>query len=391
MSVGFSKRLLTILNLVALLAIGGTAYGWWSHRGTLKKPWQSEDWVVPVKQNVQGSTRIDQITMRLGQFPQTEPVDANPVEEEPAEEIQTVLDQYGEILSAIVVYGPDTDTRSAIVFKRHEMPEDEAIVTVRAGEALETKPHPDPQLAAWGDVVPSRYKFIGCEPDPENPAWSYFLFDMACDGTDIQKARWKGEGETQKLPTAAGTVEPGLRDSPIVRIRERPVTTVAAPREEPEQPVVEPVQPVAPPPVPAPAPTELRGPLFEQEAGGFVATDEGMRYLKDNYQKLLKDTKTGTYTDKRTGKARGVHVIRIRRGSPANQFGIREDDVILRINNTPVTRQSQAVNVVKSELRKKERYIEVLILRNGREMTMRFDTADAETRRRARDAFRNRR
>ena len=392
MSVGLAKRILALLNIVAILAIGGTAYGWWSHRSSLQESWQAEDWVVPVKQNVQGSTRIDQITMRLGQYPRAEPVDESPVEEQPEEAIQTVLDQYGEILSAIVIYGPDSETRSAIVFRRRGMPEEEAIVTVRAGEALETRPHPDPQRAAWGDTVPFRYKFVRCEPDPENPAWTYFLFDMACDGTDIQKARWTGEGEKEVLPTAAGTVEPGLRNTQIVRTGDQPVATVAAPpRERPERTTVEPVRPVAPPPPVPTATGELRGPIFEQEAGGFAPTDEGVRYLKDNYQKLLKDTKMGTYTDKRTGKAKGVHIIRIRGGSPANEFGIREDDVILRINNTPVTRQSQAVNVVKAELRKKERFIEVLILRNGREMTLRFDTADAETRRRARDAFRNRR
>jgi S1-C subfamily serine protease len=83
-------------------------------------------------------------------------------------------------------------------------------------------------------------------------------------------------------------------------------------------------------------------------------------------------------------------VVNIRAGSMANAFGILKDDVILAINDVPVTRQSQAVSVVKRELKKKPtpRYITVRILRHGKTIVKRFDTRDPETRRRARKAFR---
>ena len=48
--------------------------------------------------------------------------------------------------------------------------------------------------------------------------------------------------------------------------------------------------------------------------------------------------------------------------------------------------------MVKDELQnKKARYIEVLVLRLGRQKTLRFDTRDPATRRRAKDAMKNRR
>ncbi|MHC4342710.1 MAG: PDZ domain-containing protein, partial [Planctomycetota bacterium] len=97
--------------------------------------------------------------------------------------------------------------------------------------------------------------------------------------------------------------------------------------------------------------------------------------------------------DSRTGKARGIRIRAIKPGSMANSFGILQDDVIISINDQRVTSQARAVNVVKAELRKKPTpsFIQVKLLRYGREKTLRFDTRDPDTRRKARDAFRNRR
>lgn len=385
MSVGFAKRLLTLLNLAAVLALAGTGYGWWSHNSSLGKPWKEPDFGVPVKVSEQASVGIDNIPMRLGTYPRAVAAPAaEEAEEAPVENIQTALDKLGKIKSAVVAYPPYDYARPAIVFEANEtLPgAQNKIVTISLGQALVTKPHPDAHLAQWGERVPSRYKFVGCEPDPEHPGWTFFLFDMACDGTDIQKARWKGESEHAELPNATKGEGEGLRETRILRGLGQP--RPAAPEPPPE--TVEAV-PAAPPPVAGNVP---RGTLFEDDGGAFAPTDEGIEYLRDNYEDLLRDARTATYRDP-SGNRSGVHILAIRRGSVASQFGILDDDVILKINGNAVSSQAQAVNVTKAELRQKKRYIEVEILRNGRTITQRYDTRDAATRRAARDAVRNRR
>jgi hypothetical protein len=244
--------------------------------------------------------------------------------------------------------------------------------------------------------VPLHYKFVRCEPDPENPDWTYFVFDMNCDGKDIQRAHWKGEGEENKQPATltADTEEPAKagsiykRGKFLIGEEEKPETKPVEPATRPDQPEQPTTKPVEPEPF-----TERPSTLFEEDSAGSLAlTDDGLDYLRDNYEKVLEDTRTRTYTDPKTKRPAGVRIVAIRPGSMANEFGIRPDDIILSINERPVTRQSQAVDIVKSELNKKTvRYIRVKLQRQGRVLEKRFDSRDAATRRKARDAFRDRR
>ena len=240
-------------------------------------------------------------------------------------------------------------------------------ITIKHGEALVTKPHPDPLRRRWGDRVNVRFKFVGCRPDPKDPGRTLFDFDVHCDGKDIQTARWKGGLQGTRLPAARTKETRKIDRGWILRKpgwRDRRETIVR----------------VAP----------QRGPIFEQRKGTLEATDEGLEYLRNNYRELLKGAYTSEY--EAPDGTRGLRVTNIAAASraAATQFGLVAGDVILSVNGHPVASKTAAVNVVKRELRNKVRMIEMKILRLGRTKTARFDARDPETRRRARAALRDR-
>ena len=384
MAVGTIKRLLALINIVAVLALAGTAWGFWQHRSALGQVPEPIDFAHEVQRGSDSLVLIDSIAMRLGRFPQAKEetrVDAPSTEEK----IETVLEQYGTITSAVSIEGPydKGPPFPAITFELKSG----GTKTIRLGDALRTRPNSDPNLAKHFPV-PLNFMFVGCEPVPGRPGWTYFLFDMNCDGKDIQKAKWKGDVDRTQPTTAPGAASlPEHRSSPGLYVgdgmpsKRKPAGSDAA---KPAQ--LEPVAPVEPPTA-----DSLYGPLFEEDGGTFAPTEEGVAYLRENYQKVLKDARMVTDRDPRTKRPRGILIKSIRSNSVADKFGIRRDDVILKINDRKVTKQAQAVNVVKDELRKMRgttrHKIQVLILRNGRNKVLQFDTRDPDTRRRARDAF----
>jgi hypothetical protein len=382
--------MLLLVNLAAVLGLAGTAYGFLNHRSEMGQAFRRPDFVP--SSGPLGSrdvSKIDSVSMPLGRFPKTPDASEAPKVEEPAERVEDVLGKYGTILSGFAFPGPyeEGGLQPSITFRL----KNGNTVTIRRGDALETRPNPNPKYKRF--PVPYRYQFIGCEPDPEHDGAFFFLFDMKCDGTDIQKARWRGD---------AGAAPETPEDTPIqvstsdIYFGEEPGEAVEAPKEEPkaeERPAeTVAVQPPPPPVVPTPAPTEgFDRELFEDDEGRLAATQEAVDYLRENYQDILKDARTKTYVDPATKRQRGIQVLSIERNSVANRFGIRPDDVILSINGRPVTRQAQAVNIVKEELKANKNVIEVKILRNGETISKQYDTRDPATRRAARDAFRNRR
>ncbi|MHC4133830.1 MAG: PDZ domain-containing protein [Planctomycetota bacterium] len=390
MSIGFLKRLLSIAKLAAVLSIVGAAYGYWDHHQDMDGGWIAPDFRPSVKPPVLSVARIEAVGMQLGRYQKEVPVDTSARLEQPKEEIKEALAKLGVIKSAIAAYPPFTESQPAIIFQFHQPPAGttETIRTIELGQALLEKPHQNPQWAAAGYTVPYRYKFVGCERDPEGR--TLFVFDMNCDGQDLQKALWVRETEEKiDLPKATDGGPEGLKpvvgqgyalvDNEAKKAANRPPAPATT-----ETEVVQPTEPA-----PAPVPSAFgSGDFFEEENGALAVTDKAAEYLKNNYQNILKDASTQIY--KKGGRAAGVHVVNIKAGSMANQFGILKGDVILAINDVPVTNQSQAVSVVKRELKKKPtpRYITVRILRTGRTIVKRFDTRDPETRRRARKAFR---
>lgn len=393
MSIGFLKRLLLLLNVTAVLMISGAAYAFVSHREEMREPFHPPTFAIPIITSNNGGARISDIGIPLGNFPKKveAPTEVNTPDTKP--DIESVLSKLGSIKAAIVAYEPYDSIKPAIIFELTG--QGGKMRTIHVGEALESRDHPK-----YGSLVqiPVHYLFVRCEPDPENPDWTYFVFDMNCDGKDIQKAHWKGEGEEAKAAAAvtAGAEPAETGGSTFQKNR----YIFGEEVEEAEKPVTKPVEPeVKPADEPQPVPvepepfTDRPSTIFEEDSAGSLAlTDDGVDYLRDNYENVLKEARTRTYTDPKTNRPSGVRIVAIKPGSVANEFGIRSDDIIVSINDRPVTKQSQAVNIVKSELNKKNvRYIRVKLLRQGREMEKRFDTRDRETRNKARDAFRDRR
>jgi len=366
------------MNLVAALVIGAAAWGFWNHKKAMGEAWKRPVYQPDVKAVKGVNIRADAVGMQLGRFPRPK-VDTGPKTPEKTEEqIESVLARLGTITSAITVDPPyDDGNKPAIIFRLKTPGADGTKIRILGlGEAIESRDHPE-----YGKLVqvPYRYQFIRCEPDPDIKGGVLFVFDMNCDGKDIQKTRWAGELDKDSKIVGEGT--DGSKATPdIVRsgnkfifgdLDKKRTTTPVTP-----QPETGP-KPVVPPVVDQPRT------LGSERDGRWTPTDEGRRYLENNYDKVLNDAKTQTYRDS-SGRAAGVRITSIRRGSVANEFGIRPDDVIISINDKLVTKRARAIQIVKDDIKKGRNIITVKLLRNGREIIKQYDAKDPNVRRNAR-------
>jgi hypothetical protein len=383
MSVAVWKTVLTLAKVCAVLFIVGSGLLFWGHTRDMGTAWSAPDFSPPVKPILIGVGSTKDLSIPLGRFQKERPA-AEPVKkEEPKGDIEAELARLGEIIGAIVMFPPYEEGGfvPAINFKWKMKPagEQNDVRTIRLGEALEERP------SGANQGTPVRYMFVGCERDPENPGFTYFLFDMKCDGTDIQKVHWKlEEPKKEEKPAEAATGPVGVSTDKMYVGPRGSATGPGKP-----EPEVKPVEPVAQPLPQPPVTVEQElpsGSFFEEEGGVLMPTAETVDYLERNYEKILEETRTESYKGRDFS---GIRVVGIANASVANQFGIRKDDVIIEINRVPVTDQSQAVNVIKSELKKKVNTITVKLRRAGREITKSYDTRDPATRRAAK-GLRNR-
>ena len=389
MSIGLWKSFLSLAKTAAVLILLVSAFLFWRHREAMADPYEPPSFQTEVRGIRNEVPDVKNLSLTLGRFQRVGEKVEKPPEEERAPAITDVIGKLCEITDAFVCYPPYGADRPAINIRWKQKPPGETEDTRRIGlgEALIEKQHPNyPQLR-----IPVQYKFIGCERDPQNPGFTYFLFDTNCDGKVIQKARWKLEQDqppNAPTPTSEAPDQGSTVATKEVYIGPSLGAGVPPPEERAPEPVAPPVE-TAPVPEPQPlrAETVPSDSIFEEENGAFAATTDGVEYLKDNYEQLLQETRTQTYRD-RDGRAAGLRIVGIKNTSVANQFGIRPDDVILAINGRGVSDQSEAVNVVKAELRKKVPIIRVSILRQGRTIEKRYDTRDPETRRAAARTFR---
>jgi len=376
MSVGLWKNVLGIAKVAAVLVIIGSALLFWGHRTAIAAAWGAPDFSPPVAPYVKRVAETGSLSIPLGRFQKERGPVVAPPKEEPKRDIEAELARLGEIIGATVIYPPyeEGGYAPAINFKWRVKPAgaESDVRTIRLGEALEER------SSGPNRGTPLRYQFVGCERDAANPGYTYFLFDMKCDGTDIQKVHWKLEEPSQ----APKSVEPAPSNT-VVSSNQVYVGPGLGKEKPPEQ--VQPVDtPVAPPPPPEkPVVMEQEvptGTFFDEQNGTLLPTQEAVDYLEKNYEKILEDTRTETY---RGRDFSGIRVVGIADQSVANQFGIRKDDVIISINGTAVANQSEAVNVVKSALKAKANTITVKLRRAGREITKVYDTRDPATRRAA--------
>jgi hypothetical protein len=94
--------------------------------------------------------------------------------------------------------------------------------------------------------------------------------------------------------------------------------------------------------------------------------------------KLLDDVKTEDAKDA-AGNGVGVKVSGVTAGSFASQFDVKPGDVLKSINGTPVHSRSEAVGVVKA-IPKEATNVQVVIERNGRQLTYDVDPRDPKVR-----------
>ncbi len=376
MSIGFLKRALLFFNLLAIVVIAAAAWGFVSHRKTMQEAWEQPEYQPPVRAIKAGDVRTDAIGMPLGRFPQPKAKTGPVVTEAPKEDIQTALAKLGVITSAVVAYPPFKGTFPSIIFK---FKDGRGTKTITLGEGLETRPHP-----VHGDIdpQPSRYKFVDCLWDEKTQS-TFFVFDMKCDGKDLQKTRWTGELDRTNriMGQGEGSKAQAMVKGPKGRflfISADAEKNANAPAKDPDKTEVikAPDRPVVPP-------SDVPPTIYEERDGTWTPTDDGRRYLKDNYEKVLKEARTETYKDA-SGRAAGVRIVSIRSGSVANQFGIRPDDVIVSINGKSVSKRSAAIKIVKDEVNAGRNQIRVQLLRNGRSIEKQFDARDPDVRRAAR-------
>ena len=191
MTVGTNKRILSILNVGAMLALAFTGYAYAAHAGHLGDAPDRPGFQPETITGAGGlNAKIDSIGITLGQWiDAVETVEVNKTPEQPKEDLASQIAKLGVINGAIVVY-PQYPPYPSIMFEYHQAPAGgDRLQTIGLGEALETRPHRDPKLAARGFTEPNKYRFIGCQPDPERPGWTYFVFDLDCDGERFDRVR----------------------------------------------------------------------------------------------------------------------------------------------------------------------------------------------------------
>jgi hypothetical protein len=383
MSIAFWKTILGLAKILSVVIILAAAFLFWQHRQRMAVPMDPPNFAPEVRiGRERGAAPTGALSIALGRFQRLGGPAPEAAKPEVVQDFTTELAKLCEITDAIVVWGEhaEGDAVSAIVVRWKQRPPSEQgeTKTIRLGEALIDRPHP----RAQAERLPYRYKFVGCEPDAEHPGWTYFLFDVNCDGSDIQKARWHRDEVTKDLP--APSAEPPGTGGPVSTKDIYIGPPLGAGEPEPPAPTPGPVVEATPVPAPPPPPPPAETPdtLFEEEGGTWATTAEGAEYLARNYERLVEETRTSTYRD-RDGRAMGIRIVGIKSTSVANQFDIRKDDVILTINGVPVTTQSEAVKVVKDRLARKETIITVELLRRGNKIVRRFDSRDPATRRAA--------
>lgn len=380
MSVALWKTILTLAKVGAVIVILGSALLFWGHTREMGAAWGVPDFSPPIKTFGGRWADTKDLSLALGRFQKERPPEEPVKREEPKPDIEKELQRLGEIIGAIVIYPPyeEGGFAPAINFKWKMKPSPEAgdVRTIRLGEALVERPE-GPNRG-----TPLAYQFVGCERDQENPGFTYFLFDMKCDGTDIQRAHWKLEEPVKEQAKPAEPAATGPSGVSTDKMYVGPRVTSRGPDKPAEPEQVQPV-PVAPQPPPEPVTAKQEvptGSFFDEEEGVLLPTADTVDYLERNYEKILEETRTETYRDRDVS---GIRVVGIANASVANQFGIRKDDVIISINGAPVTNQSEAVDVVKKQLKSKVNLITVKLRRAGREITKVYDTRDPATRRAA--------
>jgi hypothetical protein len=332
MSIVLYRRLLALAGAAAVLAVGvGLADLVRHERATASAP--PPEFRPELPHVPPGPPDRLHIGIALGAFGDVAGGGAPPPQR-PSDDAGEELAKLGEIVSAIVVYPPYDQIKPALVFRFKEPQDGSRFRTIRLGEALvEVKQEGMGELRR-----PFRFKFIGFEKNPKDPDAPLFLFDVDCDGKNIQKLHWIGD-EPKKQPRPV----PGTDED-----------------EQPNRPAVK---------------------LFERDEKGVrEPTAEGHAYVLRYWKRFPAEVRTQPHVDAKSGKHEGVRILGIKPGSMVLQFGLVADDVIVAINGRPVSHKAETIRVIREEVHKKKTRIVVKLRRQGRVLEEVYDTRDPATR-----------
>jgi hypothetical protein len=106
----------------------------------------------------------------------------------------------------------------------------------------------------------------------------------------------------------------------------------------------------------------------------YVLGHDDMRYLNDNYAKILSDQlRWDRHQDPRTGKYDGIEIREVAPGSLAEQHGAEEGMVVKSINGHPVTSVQEAITFAKNNAGKYNTW-EVVVDYHGQTITKTFQS-----------------
>jgi type II secretion system protein C len=119
----------------------------------------------------------------------------------------------------------------------------------------------------------------------------------------------------------------------------------------------------------APPPEVFQEPGFDRKGANITMTEDYKRSLLSDLPKILQDAKAEpNYVD---GELVGFKLLNIRMGSIYEKAGLRNDDVVLEVNGTPLTDTSQAIKTLNSLRQEPE--IEVRVRRGSDTINIQLD------------------
>ena len=191
MPVSTWKRLLSLLNLAAVLGLAGTGYAFFQHRDYLAQPFQKPSFQIRRGPNEPpGETGAIAIPLGRPFEPVKRAEGSGDTKAEKKEVMLTALQRLGKIIDAVALEPPYTFIYPTITFQFTADQKTEVIL--RLGEALVNKKK--------GPLdVPHQYQFIGCNSDRADSDVLYFWFKMRVGGDgEPQWLKWRAEAKSPR-------------------------------------------------------------------------------------------------------------------------------------------------------------------------------------------------
>lgn len=357
------RRVLWLSNaLLGLAAVG--AGGWYvlkvrpAAASAKKEPW--------VDQSTAAYTHAKQVLIGINLWPVTK------------EDLETHILHKGDWMSKEVgvwaYVGPVPPPPRVIAPPTEKPPEPTGLEAIGGPSYVWIQPAPDRSVVKWtfpskkaGFFVPG--EFIKEGKDAKGRFKFVAIERVECLDTKY-KIAYEVYDDPEKAPVSTGASEFTLfKDQPTALLKPPPA---AAGTGAPKPPLAEGV---------APPRADVKIVVVEtSESSRKVEFDDlAYRYVRfSNADALMAEVQTEEAKDPQ-GQPNGIRVTGIGPASLANDFGIKQGDILKAINGTPVHSRAQAIDVVKT-LPKEIANVRVVVERNGRDITFDVDPRDPKVR-----------